>query len=163
MQNYLMSIRSLQHFNPIWRERTNYILGIQINDTDANGNHLWEQVWAQKTAYKQYILCCIPMFVYGYSLGDAVLSMDGKWVTCLVQPSEYDTIRIWFHIESPDICHQVMKYLTEMQCLTEWYSKRLLAAAVPRKVGCDFVLTTLQSKWSEEYIEIEIGSSHTPD
>jgi hypothetical protein len=61
------------HSEPAWRDRTNYIVQLDLTDHGMPGN--FEQCWTRTDDQQLFELCCIPFFTYGHSLGD-VLRID---------------------------------------------------------------------------------------
>ncbi len=58
------------HDDPVWRERTNYIVRLDLTDDGMPG--CFEQMWTRTEEEQRFELCCIPLFTCGLSLGDVV-------------------------------------------------------------------------------------------
>lgn len=63
------------HESPVWRERSNYIVRLDLTDDGLPGHY--EQIWTRTEDQHHHELCCIPFFTYGLSLGD-MLTMTGE-------------------------------------------------------------------------------------
>lgn len=70
-----MTVKTIQHFNPVWREDANFIIGIEINISSGD-DPSWEQLWSRKISENRFMICCIPFFPYNLSLGDEVFVVD---------------------------------------------------------------------------------------
>lgn len=80
------------HDEPAWRERTNYILRLNLAQDGMPG--WFEQMWTRTEDRQRFELCCIPFFTYGLSLGD-VVSLAGENSAYRVESkSGHRTIRI---------------------------------------------------------------------
>src|SRR6185312_6187921 len=82
-----MSWTIATHHQPVWRSRANFIVAAKVDDTH------WEQLWTQRLEHNQYLICCIPFFVYDLALGDVVSTQprDSKQyvVEQVVNPSSH--------------------------------------------------------------------------
>jgi hypothetical protein len=127
-----MEDKTIQHLNPIWRERANYIIRVRINDDAQDGIKGWEQLWSKKIEDDLYEICCIPFFLYNISLGDEVKVDSDHWITEVKKRSGHFTFRVWFgDSKDPTIRERVMRNTEELGCLFEWYSTNLLAISAP--------------------------------
>jgi hypothetical protein len=108
------------HAEPAWRDAANYLLRADLADFGAAGRY--EQLWLRDLGGSQFELCCLPLFTYGYSLGDIVetKSQGGREVLGRVAtPSGRGLIRLVFHGHGED--HQAIHAAIERSgCLAEW-------------------------------------------
>lgn len=58
------------HDNPVWRSKANFLIAADLSENGLEGAS--EQLWARREADNEFIICCIPFFTYGISLGDHV-------------------------------------------------------------------------------------------
>lgn len=65
-----MSATEAVHRDPVWRERSNFIIATEVDPADTNVTT--EQLWARKVDDCHFELCCIPFFAYDLALGDVV-------------------------------------------------------------------------------------------
>ena len=80
------------HDVPVWRERTNYILRLDLTADGAPG--YFEQMWTRTEDRQRFELCCIPFFTYGLSLGDVVSLTSESGAYRVESKSGHRTIRI---------------------------------------------------------------------
>jgi hypothetical protein len=62
--------RIATHDEPVARERTNYIVRLDLAADGMPGH--FEQMWTRTEDKQRFELCCIPFFTYGLSLGDVI-------------------------------------------------------------------------------------------
>lgn len=80
------------HVHPAWRDKANYIFQCRIES--KNDRNEWEQMWGTVIGDNTFMVCCIPFFVYGLSLGD-IIKIDENRNFDIVEKSMNTTIRIW--------------------------------------------------------------------
>lgn len=115
----------IQHFNPIWKEKANFIICAKVDD--PNKVFIGEQLWARKISDNRFEVCCIPFFVYDLSLGDEVETDEEFFVKKVIKPSGQFTFRIWLKDTPDGIRIDVFKHLIENGFLIEQHSEFLLA------------------------------------
>jgi hypothetical protein len=153
-----MDERTIQHVNPVWREKTNYIIRVNIGDIDSIGQAMWEQLWVRKRSETIYEICCIPFHLYNVSLGDVVRFDEEHSTLQVVSPSGHYTFRVWFgDSKNPDIRDLVIEELAGFDCLLEWYSENLLAIDVPDASAAQLVANFLAEKEDAEDLVYETG------
>ncbi|WP_380052137.1 DUF4265 domain-containing protein [Kribbella deserti] len=110
----------------MWRERSNFIVKAALADGDSID---FEQLWARQIADFQFEICCIPFYVPGLALGDAVsTSQDGQYVvTEVVAPSGRFVYRVWFGDTNEAVRETILSDLEGMSLLLEWASPNMLA------------------------------------
>ena len=117
------------HQDPVWRDSANFI--IQAPVEHGGGREIREQLWARQTG-ERFEICCIPFFVRGLALGDEVEAEPddaGRHLfRRVVKPSGNQTFWVWFEDEAETaLLHRVRDGLEQLGCLTEGYSRGLLA------------------------------------
>ncbi len=141
--------KCFQHPEPAWRDSANFILLLQVGDGDT------EQVWAKVAGPDRYILCCIPFFVEGLSLGDEfeehadgifkIVRRSGRWV-----------IRVW--VKSPKLIgDRLVQIIEGMGLLTETRG-RLIAIDIPDAVLGAGLAAKLDPLEAEGLIEYEVAN-----
>jgi len=65
-------VRHVTHQEPAWRDRTNYIIQVDLESHGMPSGTL-EQIWARTDDNERFEVCCLPFFTYGIALGDTVL------------------------------------------------------------------------------------------
>lgn len=114
-------VREATHRDPVWRERSDFIIGARVGDGNDS-----EQLFVRQLTPYRFEMCCIPFFTYGISLGD-IVETDGEYtVTRVVERSGRRTFRVWFG-ESFVPREQVAQELSGLGALLEWSSTNLLA------------------------------------
>src|SRR5688572_21233656 len=82
------------HPNPIWRERGDSIVVVDLEDGHT------EDLWAKGLSENTFEICCIPFFAYDIAPGDVVEathSNDGCHLfRRVVQDAGRHVFRIWF-------------------------------------------------------------------
>ncbi len=90
----------ITHDFPVWRKKANFILALNLEESDVPKNWKWEQIWAMQVENNIFEVCCIPFFAYGVALGDLVTThtLNGKQyvVNKVVERKGHSTFRIWF-------------------------------------------------------------------
>jgi hypothetical protein len=92
-QQYVHGEYCAQPLNPVWREKSDFII-LAFLETKENHNHR-EQMLAKKTGENTLILCCIPLFTYGLSLGDEVACDSNHQIESVLRSYGNLTYRIW--------------------------------------------------------------------
>lgn len=120
----VLKMREIVHRNPVWRERSNFILAARI-EPDATGVST-EQLWGRQIDERHFELCCIPFFAYNLSLGD-IVETDGEYLVSEVcHASGRYVLRVWFG-DSFHPREDVAAALEGLGALLEWSSLNLLA------------------------------------
>jgi hypothetical protein len=154
-----MKERSLQHLNPAWRDKTDFIIRIKLPDEDQEGNSLSEQIWARNVGNNLYLLTCVPIFAYGLSLGDIVETDEELWIIKVKTKSNYSTVRFFFHKKEKEMVEKIEDVLIGKQCIIEWYSKNLLGVAIPKEICSKELVDYFDGIWGTKILEIDIGSA----
>lgn len=156
-----MSGKSIQHFNPVWREKANFIIGMIIPPLKNKPQKaIWEQLWARKINDFHFEICCIPFFSYGLSLGDVVETSSNYMVIRVSQKSGHDTIRIWFTEQATDEqIREVNQKIMNIGCLTEIYSYHLLGVDADSQSKTHSLIGMLEGCQEDGLLVYEIGNS----
>jgi len=120
----LASDSEATHQDPVWRSKSDFIIGIAVDPDDTNVSS--EQLYARKIDDRHFELCCIPFFVYDLALGDVVETDVHYTVSKVVTPSGRFVFRVWFGGSSYPK-HEITEALSAMGALLEWSSRDLLA------------------------------------
>ena len=117
--------KRIVHLNPVWRDRADCL--IQAPIATENLSDEWEQLWAQEIESRRFVICCIPFFLYDIALGDEVVADDYVFDR-VVKPSGRFVFRVWYgDSEDPFVERTVADCLLDLGCVSERYSKNLLA------------------------------------
>lgn len=123
-----MRTKTMQHLNPVWEEKADFIIGINLQTELPNYDIVWEQLWCKKISNDHFMICCIPFFAKDLSLGDEVETDANNMVKSVIKPSGQYTFRVWFgDSKDPNIRNTIIKELVQTDCSIEWYSENLLA------------------------------------
>ena len=120
-----MSVREAVHRDPVWRDRSNFIIATPIDPSDTDISS--EQLWARKVDDKHFEVCCIPFFAYDLALGDVVEVDSSYMVQRVSMPSGRYVFRVHFDESMLRNCEETVERLTEMGALLERSSSSLLA------------------------------------
>lgn len=115
-------VREAVHQEPVWRERSNFIIAAELAESDVKT----EQLWARQLDEHRFEICCIPFFVYDLALGDVVETDDTYLVRSVVKPSGRFVFRVWFG-ESFHPRDEIAERLEALGAVLEWSSPNLLA------------------------------------
>lgn len=141
------------HEEPIWRERSNFIIAASIRD---GGDIQTEQLWARRTDEGRFEICCIPFFVYDLALGDLVETDDHYLVRRVVRPSGRYVFRVWFG-ESFYPREEAAEGLRLRGALLEWSSQNLLAVDLPDKEQAGIAADFLAEHTQQGHLIYETG------
>ena len=115
----------LTHREPVWRDRSNFIIMAALP-----GAGRFEQLWARQEGADLFELCCIPFFVHNLALGDVVRTdaddEKAHVIKGVVRPSGRWTFRVWLGDSAEDRL-SVETEMLALGMLTEWSSPNLLA------------------------------------
>jgi hypothetical protein len=150
------------HREPVWRERADHIIHGRVEHEGAR--EIREQLWGKKLADDRYELCCIPFFIYDLALGDEVETGAGKdfgVIERVVKRSGRRTYWVWLAEDSdaPTRRRVAAKLNDGCGCLTEWYSKQLLAVDVVSDEQADAILSALKEEIDAGLLECVPGQS----
>lgn len=120
-----MVAREAVHRDPIWRDRSDFIIATEI-DPGSTGIAT-EQLWARKVDETHFQLCCIPFFAYGLALGD-VVEVDADYLVRRVsEPSGRSVFRVHLDRANVELRDELVFGLAERGALVEWSSMSMFA------------------------------------
>lgn len=143
------------HANPIWRERSDFILFATVDDSPQVAT---EQLWARRLTGLTFEVCCIPFFVYDLSLGDIVETDSNYQLTRVVEASGRFTFRLWFG-DSFHPRDRIVDELTSIGALVEWSSPNLVAVDASDESLARKVADYLADKERDTVLIYETGRS----
>lgn len=149
------------HQEPAWRDKANFI--IQAPVEHAGAREVREQLWVRETGGR-FEICCIPFFVRGLALGDEVEAEPDDagrhLLRRVVKASGNQTFWVWFEDEAEvALLHGVRDGLERLGCLTEGYSKGLLAFNAESDQQATQALGFLDGEEFRQYLECVSGRS----
>lgn len=145
--------REAVHQEPVWRERSNFIIAAPISD---GGDVKTEQIWARKDEDGHFEVCCIPFFVYDLALGDIVETDDDYLIQRIVKSSGRYVFRVWLG-ESNYPKDALIAKLTELGALIEWSSNNLFAVDAVDKKHAQIVADYLTEHEKSNHLVYETG------
>jgi hypothetical protein len=125
-------VREAVHSDPVWRERSDFVVAIEIDSADTNVHT--EQLWVRKIDDRHFEICCIPFFVYDLALGDTVEVDQSYLVQGVTQSSGRFVFRVYFDNSNRQERFLTTESLVKMGALMEWSSSSMLAVDA-RDVG----------------------------
>jgi hypothetical protein len=142
------------HADPVWRARSNFVFRVPI-EGEGEERH-WEQLWWDRLGDARFVLCCIPFFAYGLSLGDEVVVDHNRRILAISNPSGQWTYRVWFGDVAPDRRRAALERITREGPTIERSSENLFALSVPTEQSSQLadVLARLES---EGFLRYECG------
>lgn len=118
-------MNELQHAEPVWRHRADFIIGAKIKDKQYSKDFDTEQLWTRRLDDGTCELCCVPFALYDLFLGDIVEVDDGLELTRVIRRSGHYGFRIATNtVQDQDA---IAEQLHHIGCLTERFSSHLLA------------------------------------
>jgi hypothetical protein len=149
------------HHDPVWRERSNFVIGAQLVWQDELTRS--EQLYARRLGESTFEVCCIPFFVYDVALGDIVATeVRGKRkyvISRVVRSSGRSVFRVWFGDAAMPNQREVAKELEELGALLEWASKDLLAVDARDREHAELLAKYLTANEQSGRFVYEIGRS----
>lgn len=151
-----MTVREAVHQEPVWRDRSNFVIATQIEPGDTGITT--EQLWARQIDERHYELCCIPFFAHDLALGD-VVEVDATYmVTRVAKPSGRYVFRIYIG-RSDYPREELVEQLTELGALLEWSSATLLAVDAPGLALAQPIADFLQEQEDQGRLIYETGKT----
>ena len=135
MTNSVDSKSIITHDFPAWRDKSDFIIGVDLSKFGAGDLVSWEQIWARKLREDIFEVCCIPFFAYGIALGDHVRTQkEGEndfMIKEVVKKNGHIPYRVWF--ESAEDWGSVIDDVRSFGCFVEsrWEKSRLIAIDAP--------------------------------
>ena len=119
-------VREARHEDPVWRERSNFVIAAEI----ATGSVDREQLWAKQLGDDTFEICCIPFFLYDIALGDVVQTAPAGgrryMVQRVIRRSGRFVFRVWFG-DSSQPRREIADQLEALGAVLVWSSPNLLA------------------------------------
>ncbi len=153
-----MAPNIIQHLNPIWRDKADFIIGAWCSNKQIEGKPQWEQLWSRRITDNTFEICCIPFYVYNISLGDVAKTDKDFMITEIIKHSTHKTFRIWLGAsKSSQIRDEVIRVITDLSCSIEWYSDNLLAVDASDDEKAQIIANWLYQKEQVEELTYETG------
>jgi hypothetical protein len=115
----------IQHNNPAWRHKADYVIGAKITDPVWSKRYSSEQLAAKELEDGRFEICCIPFMVYDLCLGDiVVLDKEGN-IAKVVDPSGHFGFRVATDNKSDQ--DWIIDHMYKAGQLTERYSDKICA------------------------------------
>lgn len=144
------------HQDPIWRERSNFVIAIEIDPGETGVGT--EQLWARQIDERHYELCCIPFFAYDLALGDVVEVDASYMVKRVTKASGRFVFRVYFG-SSDYPSEEVVERLAALGGLLEWSSVDLLAVDAPGLAEGQPIADYLQAQEDQGRLLYETGKT----
>jgi hypothetical protein len=133
------------HREPVWRDRSNFIIQAPLPESDEPFR--FEQLFVKKVTARTFEVCCIPFFIWDIALGDVVSTVDvadQKYLLDRVtERSGRFVFRVWFG-DSFSPRKPVADRLTFLGALLEWSSSNLLAVDAANGIVATAIADYLQ-------------------
>lgn len=152
----MSEIREAVHRDPVWRDRSNFIIAASIEPGDTTIST--EQLWARRLDDLHYELCCIPFFAYDLALGD-VVEVDSSFL--VVQVSERSGRYVFrVHLDQAAAPRdEILEELADLGALVEWSSAKLLAVDARDQPLAQKIADSLQDRENLGQLIFETGKS----
>jgi len=148
----------LTHADPVWRDRSNFIIHAELPERDGR----LEQLWVRQISESTFEVCCIPFFLFDVALGDVVETAprgEREYVLDrVVERSGRYVFRVWFG-ESFHPRDEIAEELTRLGALIEWSSVNLLAVDATDAEHAQKVADFLQERTDLGQLIYETGRS----
>ena len=155
-----MSDREAQHLEPVWRDRSNFIIAADVSSYSDLVDR--EQLWARQVGEDRFELCCIPFFLYDVALGDTVetVAAGGRryMLNRVVESSGRFVFRVWFG-ESFHPRRDIADELVGMGALVEWSSANMFAVDAADEAHAQLVADVLLAHEQAGRLVYETGRS----
>lgn len=152
-----MTARYSMHREPVWRDRSDFIINARLPE-DSH----FEQLWVRRLSDDAFEVCCIPFFLYGVALGDAVEVVEDSGFGFLLKrvlgSAGRSVFRVHFAESSADQ-QQVVANLVPMGALLEWSSSTLLAVDAGDSALARVVAGYLEELEGRGSVVFEVGAT----
>lgn len=144
MAHLIDGISYVTHSDPVWRGTENHIAMVDLTPFDM-ANTL-EQLWLKRVDEGSYVVCCIPFWAYGISLGDIVRLRGEEFVASVVKSSGRRTLRVLFpdSSEVSRLTEVVQGKIQQVDALSEWDGARYVVVDVADMVAASPLLDFLE-------------------
>jgi hypothetical protein len=151
------SVAEAVHRDPIWRDRADFIIAIDIDPGDTG--IVTEQLWAKKLSNGHFELCCIPFFAYDLALGDVVAVSEDYLVQDVIEPSGRYVFRVHILESSLAIHDEILSDLTERDALVERSSPKMFAVDARDTTHAQEIADYLRDQESQHRLVYETGKT----
>ena len=127
-------MRIVQHDEPIWQERANFILRLEFT---YGGEEIGEQIWTRPLGDGWYELCCIPFYAYGLALGDHLQFGEDLVFAGTIRPQGRQTVRVFQPAGHRKHAEALHRLFDELDVLVEAQSTALHAIDFPSRAALD--------------------------
>ncbi|MGW9159411.1 DUF4265 domain-containing protein [Microbacterium sp. NPDC055665] len=143
------------HREPVWRERSDFVIGIPIapGSTDVTT----EQLWARRISESRFEICCIPFFAYDIALGDVVEVDASLTVQRVVEHSGRYVFRVHLKNSTSSGAPDVARPIEALGGLVEWSSPILFAIDADEYVMAQEIANLLQQMEARGVLVFETG------
>ncbi len=155
----LLGYICIQHMEPLWRDKANYICEAVVPDTSDPVVH--EQLWAQKLGGGRFEICCIPYLLYDLELGDVVSLDETGRVKEVLERSGRFVFRIWLG-DAPIDRNRLFEDIKGMGGMQEWRTENFGAVDMPDWESASVLAAYLWERESKAELVYENGR-HRPD
>jgi hypothetical protein len=152
-----VSTREATHPEPVWRERSNFIIAVEVDPADTNVTT--EQLWARKVDDRHFELCCVPFFAYDLALGDVVETDAGYMVQRVSRPSGRYVFRVYFEPGNYGIRDSTVEALQALGAQVEWSSPSLFAVDARDQAHAQQIADYLHEQEKAQRLMYETGKT----
>jgi hypothetical protein len=126
----MQEIKYTVHSMPAWRDQADFLIQAIIEDGQVL--HV-EQLWARQANDREFVICCIPFYVYNLALGDRVATNghpilgEHYVLSNRIERSGHFTFRVW--LQNEELRLSFPSWLQQNGYSSEWqYSTGSLVA-----------------------------------
>jgi hypothetical protein len=158
-----MTERIVRHPHPVWAERVDHELQAPVEGPES----AVEVLPVATLPSSHCIVCALPFFIYGYSLGDEVETKEENWLGRRVAQSETYTYRVSLEDrrEADLAPHEFEALVVRARALSqeleaqgfpsEWYSPSYGAIGAPSHAKAEELVELLRTKEAREELRWE--------
>lgn len=151
-----MESKYVQHPSGVWQDKVNFI--IHISGEYDEGFIVKEQVGTRSVSSSHVELCCLPFYVYGYTLGDILeISPETFQVKGIHKKSGRFLYRIMFSCSNADVIRIADQCKGTFDALFEWYNSTLCAVDIATEPKAILFVELMNKLSSEGLLEFESG------
>jgi hypothetical protein len=148
-----------QHYEPVWRHKADYAIGIKVLDKVWSKKYQWEQLAARRLDDGTFEICCIPFAIYDLCLGDIVVVDSDMNVTGVIKLSGH----FGFRVATADLRQQdaIIEQIHELGFLTERFSDFLFALDAVDEESAQYISGILaEAERNNDIVEYETLKTH---
>ena len=124
-----IEFKYVQHPAGVWEDRVNFI--VHLEGPYEEGLVVREQVGTRKIAPNQVELCCLPFYLYGFSLGDLLeISESDLSFQRITKKSGRFLFRMFFSCAVARTVQIADHCKAEFNALFEWHSSKFGAVDI---------------------------------